>query len=141
MQYRNFALAGLAVAVILGPVGVAMADDGPAGSQPITRAVRNFGPPRVGDSSPAGGGTIYQLPLAGSGIDPSKNIPGLSVPYGAATGGLFPSPPTDPTSGYVQLSATNQRPSIGEIDSYMSSDGHIYYRVVNRGHGVVTYSH
>lgn len=98
-------------------------------------------PPKTGDPSPAGWGSTYQPPQAGSGIDTTKLIPGLTATYGAASGGLFPSPPTDPASGYVAVSATNQIPAVGEIDSFLASDGNVYYRVVNRSPQGVTYSH
>ena len=96
--------------------------------------------PSVGDPSPVGWGSTYQAPLPGSGIDVTKDIPGLNVPYGAATGGLFASVP-DPASGYVQTSASNHPPAVGEIDSFLANDGHEYYRVVNRGPHGTTYSH
>jgi hypothetical protein len=68
-------------------------------------------------------------------------IPGLTATYGAATGGLFASPSTDPASGYVAQDSSHQPPAVGEIHSFLASDGKTYYRVVNRTPTGVTYSH
>ena len=119
------ALAGLI------PAGIAAAklDPGTAVSRPATPAV-----------APSGA-TVLEPPRPGSGIDTSKLVPGSTALYGAATGGLFWSPPTDPASGFVAEDAQHQPPAVGEIHSYLASDGKVYYRVVNRTPTMVTFSH
>ena len=119
------ALAGLI------PAGIAAAklDPGTAVSRPPTPAA----------ATP--GAAVLEPPRPGSGIDTSKLVPGLTATYGAATGGLFYSPPIDPASGFVAEDAQHQPPAVGEIHSYLASDGKVYYRVVNRSPTRVTYSH
>jgi len=150
MKRRLWLIAPAATIAVLMPVGVAVAQGrGPARADgERVGASGSAGPsvpapnlPSVGDPSPAGWGSTYEPPTPGSGIDTSKLVPGLTATYGAATGGLFSSPPANPASGYVAESGANHPPSVGEIDIYLASDGHQYYRVVNRSSTGTTYSH
>jgi hypothetical protein len=141
---RLLFIAPLGAAAALIPIGLASASGyGQSGDPaPAVRTGKAPAPrlPSPGEQSAVGWGSSYQPPLPGSGIDTSKLVPGLTVTYGAATGGLFPSAPSA-DSGYVPVSTTNHPPARGEIDGFLGNDGHTYYRVVNRGPNGVTYSH
>ena len=140
-SYRLIALVPVAAAAALVPIGVAAAREG--GHSPTSQPVIStpIQPLQAGSPSAAGFGSVMEPPRAGSGIDTSKLVPGLTATYGAATGGLFASPPTNPGSGYVAVDSQHQAPAVGEIHSYLASDGKVYYRVVNRTPSGVTYSH
>ena len=141
ISHRLLLLLPLASAAALIPVGVAAArGDGhaPTSQSSLSPPVAPLG---VGSPTAAGFGSVMEPPRPGSGIDTSRLVPGLTATYGAATGGLFASPPSNPASGYVAEGGQNQPPAVGEIDSYLASDGHTYYRVVNRAQTGVTFSH
>src|SRR5258708_21102344 len=111
---RHFvAVVPLAVAAGIIPFGLASAQSGPSGPSGRSRVGAVQGPrtPSVGNPSPVGWGSTYQAPRPGSGVDTTKTIPGLTATYGAATGGLFPSPPSDPASGFSQESPTEHPPA------------------------------
>ena len=140
MSRRFPLLLPLVSAAIFVPVGIAAAEgggrsaSGAVASAPAPAAPRGLG-------SDAGWGSVLEPPRPGSGIDTTKVVPGLTATYGAATGGLFASPPTNPASGYVAEDSSHHPPAVGEIHSFLASDGKSYYRVVNRTPSGVTYSH
>jgi hypothetical protein len=142
MSRRFLLLLPIAGAAVLLPVGIAAAHSGDrAGARVGGQSAPQAPAAPRGVGSDAGWGSVLEPPRPGSGIDTTKLIPGLTVTYGAATGGLFASPPTNPASGYVSADAHNKPPAVGEIDSFLSSDGKTYYRVVNRTPTGTSYSH
>jgi hypothetical protein len=135
MSRRFLLLLPIAGAAVLLPVGIAAAKGSGHATPPAAPT-----PPR-GAGSDAGWGSVLEPPRPGSGIDTTKLVPGLTATYGAATGGYFASPPTNPASGYVAEDSSHHPPAVGEIHSFLASDGKSYYRVVNRTPTGVTYSH
>lgn len=137
---RLLLLIPAAGAAALIPIGAAFAREGRHQTTPSPSGVATV-PASAGDPSAAGWGSVLEAPRAGSAINTSQLVPGLNVTYGAASNGLLSSPPTNSAGGFVAEDASNHPPSVGEIDSFLASDGRMYYRVVNRAAGGVTYSH